>query len=120
MNRNLLIYSLFIIMSIITACGNKNQLEEVLMFADENRNELEKVLEYYEQDSLKKRAAEFLIQNIGNKRYFAGKQLEGYNQLFHLYDSLRCSENIIDGDPPAILKLWKELKKSTEYLTINN
>lgn len=41
-----------------------DRLEYALEFAGENKRELEKVLEYYSDDSLKYRAACFLIVNM--------------------------------------------------------
>lgn len=49
----------------ISGCVTKvDRLEYALEFAGENRRELEKVLEYYSDDSLKYRAAYFLIENM--------------------------------------------------------
>lgn len=61
------------------SCTGKNypiDIEDVLSLAGENRRQLEQVLEYYSrktEDSLKLRAAEFLIRNM------PGKCTERYN-----------------------------------------
>ena len=44
----------------------ENRLENALDLAGENRNELEKVLAHYQKDSLKFKAASFLIENMDN------------------------------------------------------
>ena len=50
---------------LFSGCATKvDRLEYALEFAGENRRELEKVLEYYSDDSLKFRAACFLIENM--------------------------------------------------------
>ena len=50
---------------IIVSCqpSGKKRLNDALKFAGENRIELEKVLKHYENDSLKLKAAMFLIEN---------------------------------------------------------
>lgn len=51
----------------LNACSNDSLLEQVLTYADFNRPELEKVLTHYKHDSLKYRAACFLIENMPGK-----------------------------------------------------
>ncbi|MGV8139590.1 MAG: hypothetical protein AB2L20_30710 [Mangrovibacterium sp.] len=53
----------------ISACSRHSpEMEEVLQLAGDNRGELEKVLKHYALgDSLKYRAAEFLIMNMPGK-----------------------------------------------------
>ena len=54
-------------------------LEVSLQLAGDNRYELEKVLRYYQKDpsdSLKYKAACFLIQNMSYYKYTDGEQLE--------------------------------------------
>ena len=58
-----------------------NQLENALCLAGENRIELEKVLNRYARnpgDSLKLRAAEFLIENMPGHSYYEGALLDDY------------------------------------------
>jgi len=62
-------------------------VRNVLKAAGENRPELEKVLRYYSQnpaDSLKLKAAYFLIRNMDDKFYYDGKLLDIYSQYFNL------------------------------------
>ena len=64
LNMNKII-SLLIVFFAITACtNNMSKLEEALEKAKKNRSELLKVLEHYKNDSLKRKAAEFLIENM--------------------------------------------------------
>lgn len=44
--------------------SDEKQLNDALIFAGENRSELEKVLKHFEKDSLKLKAAKFLIENM--------------------------------------------------------
>lgn len=53
-----------------------DRLEYALEFAGENRSELEKVLEHYSNDSLKYRAACFLIENMPRWYAYDGWQLD--------------------------------------------
>lgn len=60
-------------------------LELSLQKAEHNRVELEKVLNRYQQhpeDSLKYKAACFLIENMPYYTYFTGKQLENYKTYY--------------------------------------
>ena len=49
---------------LLVACQKSDRLQVALTHAGENRMELEKVLHYYEGDTLKPRAARFLIENM--------------------------------------------------------
>ena len=73
-------YNLVFIMFIsilFSGCVTKfDRLEYALEFAGENRRELEKVLEYYRSDSLKYRAACFLIENMPRWYAYDGWQLD--------------------------------------------
>ena len=73
-------YNLVFIMFIsilFSGCVTKfDRLEYALEFAGENRRELEKVLEYYRSDSLKYRAACFLIENMPRWYAYGGWQLD--------------------------------------------
>lgn len=60
-------------------------LEEALYVAKGNRNELEKVLRYYHKDpadSLKYKAACFLIENMPFYAYSCGKQMDNYKSYY--------------------------------------
>lgn len=60
-------------------------LEISLQLAGDNRYELEKVLRYYQKnpsDSLKYKAACFLIENLPYYKYSTGEQLENYKMYY--------------------------------------
>ena len=60
-------------------------LEMVLQTAEENKNELVKVLRHYQKnpaDSLKYKAACFLVENIPFYTYSSGEQLENYKSYY--------------------------------------
>ena len=60
-----LLLLLTITLALFSACTSApDRLERALEFAGENKGELLKVLRYYEGDSLKYRAARFLIENM--------------------------------------------------------
>lgn len=69
---------------ILAAC-TKTPLEQALIQAGKNRKELEKVLEYYQNDSLKLRAAQFLIENMPYHYSYQGEELKKYFQYFERF-----------------------------------
>lgn len=77
-----------VIVLCLHACQHKGPpslLDQALELAGENRNELEKVLSFYSRDakdSLKYRAACFLIENMGHYYYYEGEQLENYKNYY--------------------------------------
>ena len=58
---------MLVCLSCFSACSENSPLEQALTYADFNRSELEKVLTHYKHDSLKYRAACFLIENMPGK-----------------------------------------------------
>ena len=83
--------SLFCILSLAatgcwTACTHsQTPLETALEAAGPNRPELEKVLSHYQNDSLKLRAAEFLIEHMPYHHAYAGKELKKYHAYFERF-----------------------------------
>lgn len=69
---------------LLTSCtmmDSDSLLEDALVMAGDNRGELEKVLEHYENDSLKLKAAEFLIRNMpGHYSYADTTTVVKYSQ----------------------------------------
>lgn len=64
------------------ACkGNQSKLEYAFESAGENRKELEKVLEHYKDDSLKLKAAIFLIENMPYYFSYKGDGIEALKRL---------------------------------------
>ncbi|MFA9392945.1 MAG: hypothetical protein ACERKD_24270 [Prolixibacteraceae bacterium] len=72
---------------IITSACNKYPVEvttALSQMSKENQIKFEKVFDHYNQpeDSLKLKAAYFLVENMQGKGYYKGKQLEDFNVLF--------------------------------------
>ncbi len=91
---------------IFPSCGKKNRaLEEALSFAGDNRPELEKVLDYYsmhKQDSLKLKAARFLIENMPGHCSYSGEQISAY---YAAIDTILKS----DRDPASKMQLVNQI-----------
>lgn len=91
MKRRYFVYGLWgmVFVAILCSCTNSyvdSQLEEAMIMAGDNRGELEKVLEHYEGDTLKMKAAEFLIANMpGHYSYADTTAIMAYD---HEADSL--------------------------------
>lgn len=87
MQTIIMYYIYFILIFFITsACNNyPDKVEKALKLAGENRSELEKVLIHYGQkkeDSLKLKAAEFLISNMPYYYSLSGSELEIFKSDF--------------------------------------
>lgn len=77
----------FLFLFAFSACKmEKQRLAYALEFAGDNRKELEKVMEHYNKDSLKLKAAHFLIENM--PRYFS--------YTGHTLDSLKAIKASVD------------------------
>ena len=83
----------------LLACTNETkQLDIALQQAKDNKEELEKVLTHFENDSLKYRAACFLIENMPYHDYYEGKELEKYLKYFEVYsDGKHKPQQIVDS-----------------------
>jgi hypothetical protein len=55
---------LFVLLFAILSCREQSVLEKTLEYAGNNRHELERVLQHYRNDSLRLKAAVFLIENM--------------------------------------------------------
>jgi len=75
--KNFIVF--FVFLFFLCSCERKNKLEKALSFAGKNRVELEKVLQYYSSepgDSLKYKAAVFLIENMPNYYSLQSKEID--------------------------------------------
>ena len=109
---------------IFSGCATKvNRLEYALEFAGESRRELEKVLEYYRGDSLKYRAACFLIENMPHWYAYDGWQLDTLEVLMR-----KDREGILSKDDKmrwnsfdyhALNKIYDSKVITSEYLIEN-
>lgn len=88
-----------ILLFLLEGCVHQvNDLEFALMQAGENRLELEKVLRHYANDSLKYKAACFLIKNMPYHYYFEGPEVEYDKQYYHLLSEKKIpAEQIADS-----------------------
>lgn len=92
---------LLVLSFLVCSCKQNNSpgLDAALKLADNNRPELEKVLKHYAldpADSLKYRAACFLIENMPYYGYYEGKSLDNY---LPIYEALAKSKQ----EPQAVL-----------------
>lgn len=73
------------ICTVFYSCSKPSSLEDALLFSKNNRPELEKVLNRYSQkpeDSLKYRAACFLIENMPYHSFYEGKSIETFKNAY--------------------------------------
>ncbi len=84
--------------SMLSCSGPDNRLEQALTLAGSNRPELEKVLRRYSspEDSLKYRAAVFLIENMPGYGYYEGPALDSFLEYYHLLRSVRLKKQSPD------------------------
>ena len=92
-------YTYITLCLLFLSCSDKNnELELALHYAGANRVELEKVLRHYEGDSLKHRAAVFLIENMSyhygydlNDRCFQKQRITLLRNSCHaLFGFMQC------------------------------
>ena len=79
----------------VMACGGKTNLETALIQAGDNRAELEKVLNHYAVDSLKYKAACFLIENMPYHYYYTGEEVNYEKQFFKMLHETALSLEVI-------------------------
>lgn len=90
------------------SCNSNSHLEHTLEQAGERRAELEKVLSHYENDSLKKQAAEFLISNLVGNVAYDTTLLYKYRPVLLHYDSLKKVEKSLHiNAKDSLNKEWK-------------
>lgn len=104
--------------------GPISSLELALRMAKGNRTELEKVLYYYQQDatdSLKYKAACFLIENMPYHSYTDGEQLEKYKGYYAwLKDSHgKTPEEVVDSVKKAFGPI-EQLDKKYDLLEVDS
>lgn len=84
---------------LVSSCSPRNDcLEFALASAGANKEELVKVLRHYEGDSLKYRAACFLIENMLYHGYSEGRALAKYRKYFEIYaDGNHDAQQLVDS-----------------------
>lgn len=121
-----------VLMAFLFLCSSCNGQIDCLEFALEqagtNREELEKVLKYFENDSLKYRAACFLIENMPLYGYYEGSELIKYNRYFEIYsdgkhdpheltDSLQKADGVF---LPELLTRKRDVETIDSALMVNH
>ncbi|AOW10600.1 hypothetical protein [Flavobacterium gilvum] len=107
--------------SLLFVCCNQKakKIEEALKLAGNNRTELEKVINHYQlpKDSLKLKAAYFLIENMPGHYSLDTTSLHYYRPILHSYDSLiQCQKRDPSFQYNEIMQnKWNELKKIHDF-----
>jgi hypothetical protein len=97
MNSKISIVSLLLLLFVFS-CKQKSSLELALELAGSNRVELEKVLAHYREDTLKYRAACFLIENLPYHHFYEGVAVENYHKLYESHSSGKYfPEDVVDS-----------------------
>ena len=100
-NRYVRFFIRLLIVLCSLSCSNYKEignLESAFVAANSNRIELEKVLSHYKEDTLKWKAAVYLIQNMPYHNYYVGNE---WDKLYQIYES--SSTIVIDDDIKAIV-----------------
>lgn len=105
------IITITVILTIVSCDG---RLASVLEESGKNRGELVKVLEYYKDDSLKREAAMFLIENMSGKYFYTGELIDKYDTLFSIYDSLHKRGDHAHN-PPIIRQAMKNCRSNMAH-----
>ena len=110
------------VISLISCSKNNSRLEFALQLAGENRAELTNVLDHYKKDpadSLKLRAAEFLISNMPWHYGYGGKYIESYVRKIDsaLYDLPLEKRLILYSLPEKYPELKIERKPDINNIT---
>lgn len=79
MNR--IIAIILAVLTVVACTGRKSKLDEALKEAKSNQSELLKVLEHYKNDSLKLKAAIFLIENMPSYTAYHYKYIDSIQAL---------------------------------------
>ena len=90
--------------------GQGDELAVALDLAGDNRSELQAVLDHYSapRDSLKRRAAEYLIGNMAGKYTVSSPALEAYEELLPEIAQVPADEGL---NSPRIGNLFAEFRK---------
>lgn len=109
-------YVIFILSITLLSCNNKKdkKLNFALEFAGENKHELEEVLDHYENNSEKRAAAKFLIENMPYHYYSGYVKTKDYYNVLDVLDSLNNKKEI------KTLTNKNQLFPKLEYTTKND
>lgn len=81
-------FTLYLVLIFLVACRQESSLERALAASGENRKELELVLDYFRGDSLKYKAACFLIENMPGAFAVDEGIVAACQPFYQMYDSL--------------------------------
>lgn len=119
----LLVFQGAVVLFLMSGCISRpDRLEYALEFAGKNRVELEKVLEHYKGDTMKYRAACFLIENMPRWYSYDGWQLDTLHALLErqLAGTLRESDRMWHGfDFHTLEKVYDARVITSDYLIRN-
>lgn len=86
MNKIIFFETIIILLCMLYSCKNKNTLDNVLNKANDNRLELLKVIDHYQntdnKDSLKLKAALFLIENMPKHGSIWSEAIDTFRQKY--------------------------------------
>jgi hypothetical protein len=105
--------------SMIVSCGyinNNKKIESALEQAKTNRQELEKIIAHYKgkpEDSLKLKAAYFLIENMPGHFYYINNSSVQYNAL--LDEAALCKHKDIEMRKNMIKTAWDSIQRVHGY-----
>lgn len=85
MKTRLFIYVCIVLSLLSCSSSEKGELETALVFAGSNRPELEKVLAHYKNDSLKLKAATYLIESMPLYYTYKGRDLDSLHIALRQY-----------------------------------
>jgi Transglutaminase-like superfamily./F5/8 type C domain. len=97
---NRILFFLVLSLFFISCKKEIDPLEQALIFAGENRIELEKVLDHYsvhQEDSLKLRAAKFLIANMPYHYYYEGELLDQYSNIYESLMEVKDTDDVLNS-----------------------
>lgn len=116
-NAKWLVY--FSLVFIFNSCADKDtkKIKENFELSENNKVELEKVIDYYKEkpkDSLKLKAAYFLILNMGDKYFLTGKATDNFPEFLNSLRQLKSNSNYEkleyhDGTIIEVDSIWKRL-----------
>ena len=99
------LFLVLLLMQVLCSCN----VSGIPMLLDEKTVEV--VLDYYANDSLKRKAAEFLIKNMPGKYGYEDDLINRYDTLFALYEKLYKTGNY-EPDPMIAKQCWKNLENT--------
>ncbi len=103
-------------LALITSCTG-NPLEEALEKAGENRASLESVLEHYKGDTLKYKAARFLISNMDGHYSYGGAAVDSYYvYMDSLFNHFAGNQNFWAGKYESAFKRFgRQLEECSRH-----